>query len=175
MPAPDMAFDADTGIVNEGRMDSWNTARDPGFGMAYFNRSDLPYYYALADAFTIGDQYFQSTFTATNPNRLHLFSGSNGLSVPDSGFCAMSDTEYNPGFTWETMAETLQKANVTWQVIQELDNFDDNGTVWCWCSALGRVVWTKRDGDHDLAVLCLRDRLRVVQVVSGRATGGSVV
>jgi phospholipase C len=31
------------------------TRRNPGFGMAYFNRSDLPFYYELADAYTIGD------------------------------------------------------------------------------------------------------------------------
>ena len=42
-------------------MDAWNTARLPGFGMSYFNRTDLPYYYALADAFTISDQYYQVT------------------------------------------------------------------------------------------------------------------
>ena len=84
--------------------------------MAFFNRSDLPYYYALADAFTVGDQYYQSTFTQTNPNRLHLFSGSNGLSVPTTNFCALDDTEYHPGFDWETMAETLDKANVSWKV-----------------------------------------------------------
>ena len=67
---------------NGGKMDQWNTARDPGFGMgiveilfqvslnhttiyhfyiiqAYFDRTDMPYYWALADAFTIGDQYYQ--------------------------------------------------------------------------------------------------------------------
>ena len=60
-------------------MDSWNSAREPGFGMSYFNRDDLPFYYALADSFTFGDHYHQSTFTATCPNREFLFSGSNGL------------------------------------------------------------------------------------------------
>lgn len=130
MPAPMMAYESDIQIFNEGRMDSWNTARFPGFGMSYFNRTDLPYYYALADAFTVGDQYFQSTFTATNPNRLHLFTGSNGLSVPNSGACLLDDTELTPGFTWETMAETLMKANVSWRVIQEIDNFDDNAFEW---------------------------------------------
>ena len=36
--------------------------------MSYWNRSDLPYYYALSDRFTISDHYFQATFTETNPN-----------------------------------------------------------------------------------------------------------
>ena len=71
MTAPSMGYNWDISMWNGGLMDAWNTARNAGHGMAYFNRTDLPFYYALADAFTIGDQYFQSTFTATNPNRLH--------------------------------------------------------------------------------------------------------
>jgi hypothetical protein len=122
MPAPEMDYHSDIGITNGGWLDSWNVARDPGFGMAYFTREDLPFYYALADSFTIGDQYFQSTFTATNPNRLHLFSGSNGLSVPNSGYSMLDDSEPLPGFNWETMAETLMKSNVSWRVLQELDS-----------------------------------------------------
>jgi phospholipase C len=130
MPAPEMAYPSDTNIFNGGWMDAWNTARSPGYGMSHFNREDLPWYYALADAFTIGDQYFQSTFTATNPNRMHLFSGSNGLSVPNSGFCCLNDNEPTPGFGWPTMAETLQASNISWRVLQELDNFDDNAFEW---------------------------------------------
>ena len=38
-------------------MDGWDTQRAPGYGMSFFNRSDLPYYYALADGFTVGDQH----------------------------------------------------------------------------------------------------------------------
>lgn len=129
MPAPAMDYATDIGIWNQGRMDAWNTARDPGFGMSYFSRSDLPYYYALGDAFTLGDQYFQSTFTATNPNRLHLFSGSNGLSV-NSSFDLLDDTEPLEGVDWTTMAETLMAAKISWKVYQQLDNFDDNAFAW---------------------------------------------
>ena len=99
MSAPRMAYDCNINMWNNGSVDGWNTARDPGYGMSYFNRSDLPFYYALGDSFTVGDQYFQSTFTATCPNREHLFAGSNGLSVPDSGFCLLDDAE-PPGMTW---------------------------------------------------------------------------
>lgn len=129
MPAPMMSYPSDIGIWNKGLVDSWNTARAPGYGMSYFNRTELPYYYALADAFLIGDQYFQSTFTATNPNRLHLFSGSNGLSV-NATVNILDDTEPPTGINWETMAETLERANISWKVYQELDNFDDNGFAW---------------------------------------------
>jgi len=30
----------------------WNTARKPGYDMGHFDRTDLPYYYALVDGFT---------------------------------------------------------------------------------------------------------------------------
>jgi phospholipase C len=129
MSAPTMSYNCNINILNNGDVDGWNTARNAGYGMSYFNRSDLPYYYALGDSFTVGDQYFQSTFTATCPNREHLFAGSNGLSVPDSGFCLLDDAE-PAGMTWETMGETLHKANVSWKLYQEADNFDDNGFQW---------------------------------------------
>eukprot|EP01084_Bolivina_argentea_P043781 80629_1 len=128
MGAPAMAYSSDIHIWNNGKMDAWNTARSPGFGMSFFNRSDLPFYYRLADYYLVGDNYYQSTFTATNPNRLHLFSGSNGLSV-NSKYDILDDSEPN-GINWITMAEVLQKAGITWRVYQEADNFDDNGFAW---------------------------------------------
>lgn len=78
--APSMSYLTDIAMWNKGLCDAWNTARQPGLGMSYFSGDDLHYYYALADAFTICDQYYALTFTQTNPNRLHLFSSS-GLSA----------------------------------------------------------------------------------------------
>eukprot|EP00298_Acanthocystis_sp_HF-20_P016633 c21536_g1_i1.p1 GENE.c21536_g1_i1~~c21536_g1_i1.p1 ORF type:complete len:724 (-),score=311.80 c21536_g1_i1:22-1950(-) len=128
MDAPEMDFICDTAMTNGGRYDSWNTARDPGMGMSYWTRDEFEYYYTLYDNFLTGDQYFQSTFTETNPNRLHLFSGSNGLSVGHSA--VMNNDEPTPGWGWETLAETLEKAGISWKVYMETDNFDDNGFAW---------------------------------------------
>jgi phospholipase C len=114
MDAPAMDYPTDIGMWNGGRYDAWDTFRAPGMGMAHFNRSDLPYYYALYDEFTTGDQYFQSTFTQTNPNRLHLFSGSNGLSV--GKMAVLDNSEPTPGWTWPTMGEILEEAGVSWKV-----------------------------------------------------------
>ena len=127
MSAPDMNYPTDIAMWHGGRGDSWNTARSPGMGMAYFTRADMPYYHALADTFTIGDQYFQSTFTQTCPNRLHHFSGSNGLSVNQTPF--LDNSEPNPGHTWITMAEVLEEAGISWKTYQQEDNFvRDPGT-----------------------------------------------
>jgi len=130
MPAPEMYYPTDIKIFNEGKMDAWNTARDGGVGMSYFERDDMPYYFELYSGFTTFDQYYQSTFTCTCPNRLHLFSGSNGLSAGWKDGAILDNTEPTPGFDWETMGETLDKAGVSWQVFQEEDNFDDNGFAW---------------------------------------------
>ena len=126
--APAMSYPVDTAIWNNGKYDAWNTARSPGLGMGYFTRSDLPFYYALADSFTICDQYFCSTLTQTNPNRLHLFSGSNGLSVGQGA--VLDNTEPSAGFSWTTYAERLQAAGVSWKVYQQNNNFDDNALAW---------------------------------------------
>jgi len=123
-----MDYVTDIGMLNGGRVDSWNTARNPGMGMAYFTKEDMPYYHALADQFTIGDHYHQSTLTQTCPNRLHLFSGSNGLSVGQVPF--LDNSEPNPGHTWVTVAEVLEAANISWKTYQQEDNFDDNGNAW---------------------------------------------
>jgi phospholipase C len=128
MPAPEMYYPTDILMWNSGRMDSWNTARDPGMGMSYYTRADLPYYYTLYDNFVCGDQYFQSTFTSTTPNRLVFFSGSNGLSVGEEAI--LQNDEPRPGYNWTTMGEILEENNVSWRVYQQADNFDDNGFAW---------------------------------------------
>jgi phospholipase C len=97
-------------------------------GMSYFTRDDLPYYYALSEAVTIGDQYHQSTFTQTNPNRLHLFSGSNGLSVGQKPF--MDNSEPNPGHTWTTVGEVLENANISWRVYQLVEGLECITGLW---------------------------------------------
>mmetsp|Transcript_19893 Transcript_19893/g.41555 ORF Transcript_19893/g.41555 Transcript_19893/m.41555 type:complete len:717 (+) Transcript_19893:1-2151(+) len=128
MPAPEMYYPTDIKMFNEGRMDAWNTARDPGLGMSYFTREDLPFYYELYDHFAVGDAYYQSTFTCTCPNRLHLFAGSNGLSVGQEA--SMENNEPTPGFDWVTMGEQLEEAGISWRNYQQEDNFDDNGFAW---------------------------------------------
>src|SRR5467141_4119130 len=49
---------------------------DAVLSMGYYTRPDLPYYYALADAFTICDNYFCSVIGPTDPNRLYSMAAS---------------------------------------------------------------------------------------------------
>ena len=46
-------------------------------GLGYFLREDIPFQFALANAFTICDAYHCSFQGNTNPNRLFMFTGTN--------------------------------------------------------------------------------------------------
>ncbi|NIE80767.1 phosphocholine-specific phospholipase C [Asaia sp. As-1742] len=118
--------------------DGWVPPKSP-MTMGYFTRAEIPYYYALADAFTICDAYHASIFGPTNPNRLYFFTGTNGLAVGADGKQAVENVDDgnwsadmahdNPAFTpfdWTTYPERLQEAGVTWKFYQEYDNFGDN-------------------------------------------------
>ncbi|HEX4710499.1 phosphocholine-specific phospholipase C [Phenylobacterium sp.] len=123
--------------------DAWIPAKGP-LTMGYFTRADLPFHYALADAFTVCDAYFCSIFAQTNPNRLFLFSGTSGLAVGDDSKIVVAnppeetnetadpanDSKTFRALTWPTYAERLQAAGVSWRVYQEYDNFGDNGLAY---------------------------------------------
>ena len=125
------------------RHDAWIPAKSP-LTMGHFTRADLPFYYALADAFTICDAYHCSIFGPTTPNRNFLFSGTNGLGVSEPGPYAIrnvnaepnetaemgNDHPAFPGFGWTTYAERLQAAGVAWKVYQEYDNYGDNNLAY---------------------------------------------
>jgi len=72
-----------TDARNHGNHDGWLDAKPSGhkecagmpLTLGYYDRQDIPFYYALADAFTVCDQHFCSSLTATTPNRLHLWTG----------------------------------------------------------------------------------------------------
>ena len=111
--------------------------------MGHFARQDLRFYYALADAFTVCDAYFCSVHGPTNPNRMHLFTGTSGLGVYRSGnYCvnnvddgnwtgdASRDDPAFAAFDWTTYAERLQNAGVSWRVYQEYDNYGDNSLAY---------------------------------------------
>jgi phospholipase C len=112
--------------------------------MGYLTRQDIPFYYALADAFTIGDAYHASLFGPTNPNRMFLFSGTNGLSVNQDGFQALENVDdmnytscmardqagWASPYTWTTYAERLSAKQVSWKVYQEYDNYGCNALAY---------------------------------------------
>ncbi len=123
--------------------DVWAPEKSP-MTMGYFTREDLPCYYALADAFTVCDAYYSAILGPTHTNRLHLFTGTSGLSVGRDNPLAIQNpileknetADYrndSPAFgplTWTTYAERLQAAGVSWKVYQEYDNYGDNALAY---------------------------------------------
>jgi phospholipase C len=79
--------------------------------MGYYIREDLPFHYALADAFTVCDRYFCSVFGPTHPNRVISFSGT---ADPDvlAGGPVVSNAVPAP-LRWTTYPERLQAAGVS--------------------------------------------------------------
>ncbi len=118
--------------------DVWVAQKTPAT-MGYFRRDDLPFHYALADAFTVCDGYHASLFGPTSPNRMYLYTGSSGLGVGDDGRQAVANIDDDNwtadmardragfhGYSWTTYAQRLQQAGIDWKVYQEYDNFGDN-------------------------------------------------
>ncbi|MGD9635847.1 MAG: phosphocholine-specific phospholipase C [Pirellulales bacterium] len=88
--------------------------------LGYYNRADIPFYYALADAFTVCDQNFCSTLTGTMPNRNHLWTGTiRGREQADSWAHVLnSDSDYASEVEWPAFAERLEDLGVSWKIYQ---------------------------------------------------------
>ena len=141
--------------LNGGRHNQWLDAKRPGnpayadmpLTMGYYNRQDLPFYYALADAFTVCDQNFCSSLTGTTPNRLFFWTGT--LRDPRNPGAKANvrneNVDYGAEVSWTTFPERLQDAGVSWKIYQNelslptgltsdedgwLSNFTDNPIEW---------------------------------------------
>ena len=89
--------------------------------MGYYTRADLPFHYALADAFTILDGYHCSVLGETDPNRqmsLSAWTGQDGraggpvthtVSVAEAQAALWSRT-------WTSMPERLSANGVSWKL-----------------------------------------------------------
>ncbi len=113
---------------NLGQYDNWAIQKGP-LAMGYFTRDDIPYHYALADAFTVLDNYYSSIMGPTNPNRYYLWTGSVGnvnylgaKGTDGFGSGPITDNGLSPlghYLAWETLPEVLDKAGVTWRIYQD--------------------------------------------------------
>lgn len=138
---------------NKGKYDGWLDAKRPGnkeykdipMTMGYYTREDIPFYYALADAFTVCDQHFCSSLTGTTANRTFFWSGKIRDKANDTARVRNSDLYYNREANWKTFPERLEENDVSWKVYQNeisletglndeddgwLSNFTDNNLEW---------------------------------------------
>jgi phospholipase C len=112
---------------NEGRHDGWIDAKrshDAAFEhlpltMGHYTREDLPFYYALADAFTVCDQHYCSAMTSTTPNRLFFWTGTVRDEQHAESRVFMRNEEIMIGAQkWKTFPERLHEAGVSWRFYQ---------------------------------------------------------
>jgi phospholipase C len=116
---------------NNGKMDNWLPAHRAADGvngpytMGYYKRADIPFQFALAEAFTICDAYHCSIMGPTWPNRMYWMTGTID---PDGehGGPIISNKISKEGFSWTTYAERLEKAGVSWKCYQQEDNYGTN-------------------------------------------------
>jgi phospholipase C len=86
--------------------------------MGYYDKRDLPFYYALFSTFATSDTYFSSALTQTFPNRFYLLAATsfghirNDLPPPD-------------GFTQPTIFNLLDQAHVSWKIYYSQVPFAD--------------------------------------------------
>lgn len=113
---------------NNGRYDQWIPAKSERT-MAYLERGDIPFHYALADAFTVCDAYHCSFIGATDPNRYYMLTGHVGNDGKGGG-PVLGNQE--AGYDWTTYAERLQAAGVSWKVYQDIGDGLDAGGHWGW-------------------------------------------
>lgn len=140
---------------HHGNHDKWLDAKPSGrkdcagkpLTLGYYDRRDLPFYYSLADAFTICDQNFCSSLTGTTPNRLYLWTGTIREKQDAAARANVwnSDVDYEATVKWTTFPERLEDAGVSWKIYQNeislpsglegeedawLSNFTDNPIEW---------------------------------------------
>jgi phospholipase C len=110
---------------------SVNRFRDGVNTMGYYQRSDLPFYYALADAFALCDAYFCSVIGPTDPNRMYSMTGTIDPDGKHGGpllHTLVSNRAQNYGkFSWPTYPEQLQAKGISWKVYGTADgHYGDN-------------------------------------------------
>lgn len=138
------------GARNNGRHDKWldwKKNSNPDYSnmpltMGYHTREDLPFYYALADAFTVCDQNFCSSLTGTNPNRLFFWTGTVRAEQHEGSRALVWNDDMDYGtLNYPTFPERLEDLGVSWKCYQNemsidtglrgeqdpwLSNFQDN-------------------------------------------------
>lgn len=142
MVAGDNGWNDNHAALNGDLNNKWALNNTP-WSWGHFSRQELPVHFGIAEGWTIGDMYQESVIASTNPNRVSWASGSinapGSPQSPDEGGVTIDNNEV-PGceadnlncypLKWKTTPEFYQEAGVTWQVYQNLDNFDDNPLAW---------------------------------------------
>ncbi len=112
---------------NSGRYDNWLPSKKSNnqkyasmpLTLGHYTREDLPFNYAMADAFTICDQNFCSAMTSTTPNRSYFWTGKIMSTVDDLPKANIRNEDYSYAKqTWKTFPELLEENGISWGFYQ---------------------------------------------------------
>jgi phospholipase C len=127
---------------SQGRFGQWPRFKT-AYSMGYYKREDVPFQFALAEAFTLCDAYHCSVTSGTDPNRVAFWAGSNFdpaarlrgenctevNSEPNNLRCWIKGALPTPGYTyvandllWPTIPDVLEGAGVSWRIYQDPNN-----------------------------------------------------
>jgi len=122
----DHSWAGDHQAWNGGAWNQWVPAKTEET-MGYFTRNEIPFQYAVADAFTICDGYHQAIMAPTSPNRMYFWTGTSSgwTSNPNDYEVDFGPDAGTPEVT--TYPELLQAAGVNWRVYAN-DQVGDSGT-----------------------------------------------
>jgi phospholipase C len=127
---------------DNGKYDQW-IANKGTTTMTHMDRQDLPWHYALADAFTVCDSYFCSVMGPTDPNRYYMWTGWDGNDGKNGGPVI---TNAEAGYDWTTFPERLEKAGISWKVYQDIGVGLTAAGSWGWTEN----PWIGNFGDNSL-------------------------
>jgi phospholipase C len=122
----DHSWDGTHEMFNGGDWDQWLPAKTTTC-MAHMERSDLPFHYALADAFTVCDGYHCSMLGPTDTNRYYMWTGWDGNDGRNGGPVIAND---ELGYGWQTYPERLENAGISWKIYQDIGDGLDKAGVW---------------------------------------------
>ena len=131
IPSTGHAWEVQHESWNGGKMDNWLPAHRLSDGeswpfvMGYHTRADIPFQFALAEAFTVCDNYYCSVFGPTWPNRLHWMTGTIDADGQHGGPIIQNEVP-EERLKWTTYAERLEQAGISWKVYQQQDNYGCN-------------------------------------------------
>src|ERR1700690_2056499 len=134
---------------NNGFHDGWIEAKksddyaDMPLTMGYYTREDIPFYYSLADAFTVCDQNFCSSLTGTDPNRVYFWAGNVREKLDENARPYVQNEDIENGVEWPTFPERLEQNGISWKVYQNEIAADGGFTE-------EEDVWLGNFGDNPL-------------------------
>jgi len=106
---------------NKGKYDKWVPVKSL-MTLGYYKREDVPFYYAMADAFTVCDHNFCSSLTGTTPNRLFFWTGTIRPEQDANSIAAVNNSQAesrdNAFVDWQTFPEVLEDNGVSWKIYQ---------------------------------------------------------